>query len=246
MPKIALARVAMDDRSELLPMTICAVLVLAGGIGASILSAINITPPYGDILLIAALFVAVIPIFPIGPGRIARQSLLSRLEKIFRPAVIEILDNPLAAAELGDTVLAAQPFQHDADLVFRREVPPGRAPNVFHDLCRRFFRRHGFLSHLRSLRGYDEPEILPSSIHPICLKGADGGQPWITQPAWMLETGHERGDREAFGRPRRLPLIGKHERAAGNDRAGLRPSPGVVYFPASTSIIGHLSPSPRL
>jgi hypothetical protein len=42
-------------------MTICAVLVLAGGIGASILSAINITPPYGDILLIAALFVAVIP-----------------------------------------------------------------------------------------------------------------------------------------------------------------------------------------
>jgi hypothetical protein len=65
MPKIALARVAMDDRSELLAMTICAVLVLAGGIGASILSAINITPPYGDILLIAALFVAVIPIFPI-------------------------------------------------------------------------------------------------------------------------------------------------------------------------------------
>jgi len=65
MPKIALARVAMDDRSELLPMTICAVLVLAGGIGASILSAINITPPYADILLIAALFVAVIPIFPI-------------------------------------------------------------------------------------------------------------------------------------------------------------------------------------
>ena len=46
-------------------MTICAVLVLAGGIGASILSAINITPPYADILLIAALFVAVIPIFPI-------------------------------------------------------------------------------------------------------------------------------------------------------------------------------------
>jgi hypothetical protein len=65
MPKIALAKVAMGDRSELLPMTICAVLVLAGGIGASIVSAINITPPYADILLIAALFVAVIPIFPI-------------------------------------------------------------------------------------------------------------------------------------------------------------------------------------
>jgi hypothetical protein len=24
-------------------------------------------------------------------------------------------------------------------------------------------------------QGYDEPEILPSSIHPICLKSADGG-----------------------------------------------------------------------
>jgi hypothetical protein len=28
----------------------------------------------------------------------------------------------------------------------------------------------------RSLRGYDEPEILPSSTHPICLTRADGGQ----------------------------------------------------------------------
>src|ERR1700730_12119499 len=25
--------------------------------------------------------------------------------------------------------------------------------------------------------GYDEPEILPSSIHPICLMSADGGSP---------------------------------------------------------------------
>src|SRR3954470_7476031 len=25
--------------------------------------------------------------------------------------------------------------------------------------------------------GYDEPEILPSSTHPICLMSADGGQP---------------------------------------------------------------------
>src|SRR5262249_37432945 len=36
--------------------------------------------------------------------------------------------------------------------------------------------RHGFLSHLRSLEGYNEPEILPSSTHPICLMSADGGQ----------------------------------------------------------------------
>src|ERR1700730_11453039 len=87
------------------------------------------------------------------PGRIASQSLLPRLEKVFRPAVIKVLDDPLAAAELGDTVLAAQAFQYNADLIFRREVPPRRATDVLHDLCRRFFLRHGFLSHLRSLRG---------------------------------------------------------------------------------------------
>src|ERR1700746_2188198 len=45
--------------------------------------------------------------------------------------------------------------------------------------CRRFIHRHGFLSHLRSLKGYDEPEILPSSTHPICLMSADGGQSHI-------------------------------------------------------------------
>jgi hypothetical protein len=32
------------------------------------------------------------------------------------------------------------------------------------------------LSHLRSSKGYDEPKILPSSIHQICLKGADARQ----------------------------------------------------------------------
>ncbi len=61
--------------------------------------------------------------------------------------------DPLAAAELGDTVLAAQTFQHDADLVFGREISPCCTTDVLHDLCRRFFPRHGFLSHLRSLRG---------------------------------------------------------------------------------------------
>src|SRR5215831_4225166 len=62
-----------------------------------------------------------------GSGRIASQSLLPGLEKVFRPAVIEVLDDPLAAAELGDAVLAAQAFQYNADLVFRREVSPRRA-----------------------------------------------------------------------------------------------------------------------
>ena len=47
-------------------------------------------------------------------------------------------------AELGDTVLAAQAFQYDADLVFRREVSPRRPPDILYDLYRRLFLRHRF------------------------------------------------------------------------------------------------------
>ncbi|HEV7255890.1 MAG TPA: hypothetical protein VGN97_22680, partial [Mesorhizobium sp.] len=36
--------------------------------------------------------------------------------------------------------------------------------------------RPGFLSHLRSLKSYNEPEILPSSTPQICPIGADAGQ----------------------------------------------------------------------
>ncbi len=36
------------------------------------------------------------------------------------------------AAEFGNAVLAAQAVQHDPDLVFRREMPPRRAPNILH------------------------------------------------------------------------------------------------------------------
>src|SRR5438105_13761092 len=74
-----------------------------------------------------------------GPGRIASQSLLPGLEKVFRPAIIEVLDDPLAAAELGDAVLAAQAFQYNADLVLRREVSPRRASDLLLDTCRRHF-----------------------------------------------------------------------------------------------------------
>src|SRR5205085_7778762 len=97
-------------------------------------------------------------------------------EKLFRPAIIQVLDNPLTATQLGDAVLAAQPRQHDADLLLRRKLPPRGAPNLLHNLLCRFLNRPGFLSHLRSFNGYDGPEILPSSTQPICLIGADAGQ----------------------------------------------------------------------
>jgi len=41
------------------------------------------------------------------------------------------------AAQLGDTVLAAQPGNHDADLFFHRVLPPGRPSNIANGLlCR--------------------------------------------------------------------------------------------------------------
>src|SRR6202023_2658197 len=119
-------------------------------------------------------------------GRIAGEPLLPGLKEVFRPAVIQILDDPFTTAQLGDALLAAQAFQHNADLLFCRELPACRPPDVFHDLFRRFLHRPGFLSHLRSLKGYDEPEILPSSTRPICLIGADAGHPRRWFPRWWI------------------------------------------------------------
>ena len=42
-------------------------------------------------------------------GGIPCQPLLAGLQEIFRPAVVEILVDPFLAAQLGDTLLTAQP-----------------------------------------------------------------------------------------------------------------------------------------
>ena len=83
MTKIVLAKAAADDRSGLQLLGICAVLMLAGGIGASMLSGINITPPYGDILFVAALFVALFLTFPVAvwiEDKLASRRHVARLE----------------------------------------------------------------------------------------------------------------------------------------------------------------------
>jgi hypothetical protein len=58
----------------------------------------------------------------------------------------------LAATEFGNALLAAQPFQHDANLLLGRKVSTRRASDVLDCFFRRLFFRPGFLSHLRSLR----------------------------------------------------------------------------------------------
>jgi hypothetical protein len=50
-------------------------------------------------------------------------------------------------------------------------------------------------THLRSLKGYDEPEILPSSTRQICLIGADAGH------SFAVATPHRGSVRERRGQP---------------------------------------------
>jgi hypothetical protein len=50
-----------------------------------------------------------------GPGCIASQALLASLQEVFRPAIVQVLRDPLAATQLGNAVLAAQAFQKPCD-----------------------------------------------------------------------------------------------------------------------------------
>jgi len=65
--------------------------------------------------------------------------------------------------------------EHDADLVYGGEFAPRAAADVFHVRFGRLV-RHGIPSHLRSPKGYDEPEFLRSRAPSICLEAADGGR----------------------------------------------------------------------
>jgi len=53
-----------------------------------------------------------------GAHCVAGESPLAGLEELFRPAIVHRRGDALAAAELGDALLPAQPFQDDADLLF--------------------------------------------------------------------------------------------------------------------------------
>ena len=45
-----------------------------------------------------------------GPSRIASQALLSSLQEVLRPAIVQVLRDPLAATQLGNAVLATETF----------------------------------------------------------------------------------------------------------------------------------------
>jgi hypothetical protein len=51
------------------------------------------------------------------PCGVAGEATLVGFEKLLRPSIIQALRDALASAQRGDGVVAAQPLQHDADLV---------------------------------------------------------------------------------------------------------------------------------
>jgi len=46
--------------------------------------------------------------------------LLARFEKFLRPPVVQALTDPFSAAQRGNALFAAEPGQHDPDLLFSR------------------------------------------------------------------------------------------------------------------------------
>ena len=85
-----------------------------------------------------------------GPGCIASQALLSSLQEVLRPAIVQVLRDPLAATQLGNAVLAAQAFLNDPDLLLGLIVLSRRPSDVLDNLLSRFLQWSGLLSHLRS------------------------------------------------------------------------------------------------
>src|ERR1700720_4363549 len=86
----------------------------------------------------------------------------------------EVLIDPLLAAQLSNAVLAAQAFQHDADLLLGRMMPTCGSANIPDCLFNAVRHALARLSHRCSSTGYDEPEIPSYAISPFCPTGADG------------------------------------------------------------------------
>src|ERR1700716_4603796 len=96
-------------------------------------------------------------------GRAADEPPLARFKELLRPAVIHALRNTFFAAELGDAGLAAQPIQHNTNLIFGRILPPGRPANVPYRLLGAVS-SYGSPSPLCLLPRHDEHAPLPFSL----------------------------------------------------------------------------------
>src|SRR5215471_6201999 len=62
--------------------------------------------------------------------RVAGEPFLTRLQKLLRPTVVQVLIDPFLAAQLSNAVLATQALQHDADLLFNGMMPACGSANI--------------------------------------------------------------------------------------------------------------------
>src|SRR5256884_7707088 len=105
---------------------------------------------------------------------VAGEPFLARLQDLLRPTVVQVLIDPFLAAQLSNAVLAAQAFQHNADLLVSGMMPAcgsANIPNCLFSAVRCALAR---LSHRCSSMGYDEPAILSYAISSFCPTSADG------------------------------------------------------------------------
>ncbi|AWV14975.1 hypothetical protein A3862_05180 [Methylobacterium sp. XJLW] len=85
-----------------------------------------------------------------GPSRVTGQPLLASFQELLGPSVVHRTGDALAPAQLGNAVLTAQAFQHDADRLLGRELTACGSTNILdHGFCR-LSCRPGRLFHLRS------------------------------------------------------------------------------------------------
>src|SRR4029450_797247 len=145
--------------------------------------------------------------------RIASQPLLAGFEKVLRPTIIKILDNPLTTAELSDALLAPQALQHDTDLFFGRELPPRHAADVLHNLFRRFPHRPGFLSCLMRNR---RPCVTGAAARHPKYAGQRRGRIGFVLVAWTVD---ECDCPRLFFRPERIHGLWARMTRQGREKA---------------------------
>ena len=95
--------------------------------------------------------------------------------------------------------------------------------------------RSSLLSHLRSYERYDEPETLPSSIHPFCPISADGGQGPLEER--RRRPVHKIGSLRCLPRADRRVRAGSFSHAPACGPRNMGPVKNLLRFTTATAII---------
>ena len=100
------------------------------------------------------------PLLALRPCAWTDGALAASVQKLLRPAMVEVLGNTFLAAQLSDCFLAAKALQHNADLLFCRKLPPGCSTYIPNRLLRAIRIAPVSLRHRFPPRGYDGLEAI--------------------------------------------------------------------------------------